>query len=63
LVGGIRGDLPAGDGIADLDLAAAAIPAQLDAGYTTICFKPSQFTDDPQELPAICRRLVELVAG
>jgi probable F420-dependent oxidoreductase len=63
LVGGIRGELPAGEGVADLDLAAAAIPAQLEAGYTTICFKPSQFTDDPQELPALCRRLVELAAG
>ena len=26
---------------------AEAIPAQLEAGFTTICFKPSMFTDDP----------------
>lgn len=62
LVGGIRGALPPGDGVADLAQAAAAIPPQLEAGYTTICFKPSQFTDDPRELGRLCRRLVELAA-
>ncbi len=60
VVGGIRGELPPGDGVADLARAAEAIPAQLEAGYTTICFKPSQFTDDPAEVGALCRRLVSL---
>ena len=32
---------------------------QLAEGYTTFCFKPSQYTDDPAEVPALCRRLVE----
>ena len=50
VVGGIRGSFPAADAVADLAEAAAAIPAQLEAGYTTICFKPSQFTDDPAEV-------------
>ncbi len=59
VVGGIRGELAA-DGVADLDRAAEAIPAQLEAGYTTICFKPSQFTDDPAEVGELCRRLVSL---
>ena len=36
-----------GSGVADLAEAVEAIPAQLEAGYTTICFKPSQYTDDP----------------
>jgi probable F420-dependent oxidoreductase len=63
LVGGIRGELPHGDGVANLKQAAAQIPAQLQAGYTTICFKPSQFTDDPEEVPILCRRLVALAAG
>jgi hypothetical protein len=62
IVGGIRGRLPAGDGVADLAEAAAAIPAQLEAGYTTICFKPSQFTDDPGEVGRLCRQLVGLFA-
>ncbi len=58
LVGGIRGRFPGPDGVADLDEAMAAIPDQLGAGYTTICFKPSQFTDDPRQVGALCRRLV-----
>ena len=62
VVGGIRGELAPGGGPAGLDAAAAAIPAQLVAGYTTICFKPSQFTDDPREVGALCRRLVDLSA-
>jgi len=62
IVGGIRGDLVPGGGVADLDLAAEAIPAQLEAGYTTICFKPSQFTDDAAEVGDLCRRLVKLTA-
>ena len=62
LVGGIRGEL-GGAGVADLQEAAAAIPEQLAAGYTTICFKPSQFIDDPRELGGLCRRLVRLTAG
>lgn len=60
VVGGIRGELPPGDGVADLERAAQAIPAQLQAGYTTICFKPSQFTDDPAQVGGVCRRLVAL---
>jgi probable F420-dependent oxidoreductase len=59
LVGGIRGALGP-EGVADLAQAAEAIPAQLAAGYTTICFKPSQFIDDPAELRGLCRRLVKL---
>jgi probable F420-dependent oxidoreductase len=63
IVGGIRGELPPGEGVADLARAAEAIPAQLEAGYTTICFKPSQFTDDPAEVGSLCRRLVSLSSG
>jgi probable F420-dependent oxidoreductase len=62
VVGGIRGTFPPEGGVADIAEAAEAIPAQLAAGYTTICFKPSQFTDDPAEVGALCRRLVELTS-
>jgi probable F420-dependent oxidoreductase len=61
IVGGIRPHFPSDDEPGDLDEAAEAIPAQLEAGYTTICFKPSMFTDDLAEVPALCRRLVERV--
>jgi probable F420-dependent oxidoreductase len=62
LVGGIRGRFGSADGVADLNQAAAAIPAQLAVGYTTICFKPSQFTDDPAQVGGLCRRLMALSA-
>ncbi len=58
MVGGIRGRFPDGAGVADLQEAARGIPAQLEAGYTTICFKPSQFTDDPAQVGRLCRQLV-----
>jgi len=63
VVGGIRGRFPSADGVADLAEAMEAIPAQLDAGYTTICFKPSQYTDDPAQVGRLCRRLVASVGA
>jgi probable F420-dependent oxidoreductase len=60
VVGGIRGRFESSGGVADLSEAAEAIPAQLEDGYTTICFKPSQYTDDPAEVGRLCRRLVGL---
>lgn len=63
VVGGIRGRFPDGGGVADLMEAAEAIPAQLEAGYTTICFKPSQYTDEPAQVGRLCRRLVGSFAG
>ena len=58
VVGGIRGRFPDPNSPADLAEAMEAIPAQLEAGYTTICFKPSQYTDDPAEVGRLCRQLV-----
>lgn len=58
LVGGIRGRFPDERSVADLAEAAEAIPAQLERGFTTICFKPSQYTDDLRAVPALCRELV-----
>ena len=63
VVGGIRGRFPAGGGVADLMEAAEAIPAQLEAGYTTICFKPSQYTDEPAKVGRLCRQLVGSFGG
>jgi probable F420-dependent oxidoreductase len=61
IVGGIRPRFPDDARPGDLDEAAEAIPAQLEAGYTTICFKPSQYTDEITEVGALCRRLVRRV--
>jgi probable F420-dependent oxidoreductase len=63
LVGGTRGRFPDAASVADLDQALAAIPAQVERGFTTICIKPSQFTDDPAELPSLLRRIVERTAA
>ena len=64
VVGGIRGRFPSAGEVADLDEAMEAIPAQLEAGYTTICFKPSQYTDDPRaDVGRLCRQLVGSFGG
>jgi probable F420-dependent oxidoreductase len=63
VVGGIRPRFRDENSPADLDEAAEQIPAQLAAGYTTICFKPSQYTDDPAAVGDLCRRLVNRVAS
>ena len=61
VVGGIRPRFPDDNSPGDLGEAAEAIPQQLERGYTTFCFKPSQYTDDPAEVPALCRELVARV--
>jgi probable F420-dependent oxidoreductase len=63
VVGGIRGRFPPGGGVADLMESAEAIPSQLEAGYTTICFKPSQYTDSVSEVGRLCRQLVSSFGG
>jgi probable F420-dependent oxidoreductase len=62
LVGGTRGRFPDEASVADLDEALAAIPTQLERGFGTICIKPSQFTDDLDEVPALLRRIRARVA-
>lgn len=63
LVGGARGRFPDADGVADLDDALDAIPEQVGRGFATICVKPSQFTDDPGEIPSLLEWIVERVAA
>jgi probable F420-dependent oxidoreductase len=63
MVGGIRGRFPTTDGVADLAEAAESIPAQVERGFRTICFKPSMFTDDPRGVGRVCRELVARVEG
>jgi probable F420-dependent oxidoreductase len=63
MVGGIRGTFADETSVADLAQAAEAIPAQLAAGYTSICFKPSMFTDDIDQVGPLCRELVARVGS
>jgi alkanesulfonate monooxygenase SsuD/methylene tetrahydromethanopterin reductase-like flavin-dependent oxidoreductase (luciferase family) len=58
LIGGIRGRFTGTDDVADLDEALAAVPEKVAAGYRSICFKPSMFTDSLDEVPDVCRRVV-----
>ena len=63
LVGGIRGTFAGSDDVADLDLALATISSKVAAGHRSICFKPSMFTDDYNEVPDICRRVVRALSS
>ena len=63
LVGGTRGAFPSPDRVADRSDALASIPAQVERGFTTICIKPSQFTDVPDEIPDLCARIVAETAA
>jgi probable F420-dependent oxidoreductase len=62
-VGGTRGAFPGPDRVADLDEALSAVPALIARGFTTICVKPSQFTDDAADLAGFCRRLAAKTAA
>jgi len=63
LVGGIRPRFPDADSPGDLAEAAESIPAQVERGYTAICFKPSQYTDDAAEVGSLCRELISRAAA
>ena len=63
LVGGTRGTFADADSPAPLDPALDQIPEQVAHGFRTICIKPSQFTDDPAEVPALLERIVDGVAA
>jgi len=45
------------------ELALATIPAKVAAGYRSICFKPSMFTDDVGEVARVCRAVVAALDG
>jgi probable F420-dependent oxidoreductase len=63
LVGGTRAVFPSPDGVADLGQALATIAPQAEAGFTTFCIKPSQFTDDPGDVGRLCRDVIRRVDG
>jgi probable F420-dependent oxidoreductase len=63
MVGGTRGVFPDATSVADLADALASIPAQVAAGFGSICIKPSQFIDDPGRIGPLCREIVERVGA
>ncbi|MGI9622158.1 MAG: TIGR03619 family F420-dependent LLM class oxidoreductase [Acidimicrobiales bacterium] len=58
LVGGTRATFQRADDVADVDEAMADFDQQVEAGYTTFCMKPSQYTDDFGQVGGICERMV-----
>jgi probable F420-dependent oxidoreductase len=61
LVGGTRAVFPDDVSVADLGQAIATIPPQIEAGFTTFCIKPSQFTDDPNDVGRFCSDVMRRV--
>lgn len=62
MVGGIRGRFVDANNVASLDEALDGVREQLALGYSTICFKPSMFTDDLDDVVNICARVVEFLS-
>ncbi len=63
MVGGIRGSFATAQQVASLDVALDGVREQLELGYSTICFKPSMFTDELEHVPDVCRRVVDFLAS
>ncbi|HTZ91735.1 MAG TPA: TIGR03619 family F420-dependent LLM class oxidoreductase [Streptosporangiaceae bacterium] len=63
LVGGTRAIFPDSHRTADLGQALAVMEPQIEAGFTTFCIKPSQFTDDPAGVGRFCREVIARVSG
>ena len=63
LIGGTRAVFTGPGSVADLGQALATIPPQAEAGFTTFCIKPSQFTDDPADVGRLCREIMRRVDG
>jgi probable F420-dependent oxidoreductase len=63
LVGGTRGAFTDPGLPAPLEPALDQIPAQVAQGFGTICIKPSQFADDPAEIPTLLRQVVDGVTA
>jgi probable F420-dependent oxidoreductase len=63
LVGGTRAVFPDEHSPADLGRALEGIPAQMDAGFSTFCIKPSQFTDDPADVGRLCAEIIRRVSS
>ncbi|NUU21108.1 MAG: TIGR03619 family F420-dependent LLM class oxidoreductase [Streptomycetaceae bacterium] len=61
MVGGIRPTFPDDDSPAPIALALESIPGQMARGFTTICVKPSQYTDDRTQIGPLCREIVRRV--
>ena len=56
MIGGIRGTFADETSVADLGAGGRGDPRRSSRpGYTSICFKPSMFTDDIEQVGPLCR--------
>jgi probable F420-dependent oxidoreductase len=62
IVGGLRPRFPDATSPADLAEALEGVGPQLEAGYTSFCFNPSQYVDRVEDVPDLCRRAVRRMA-
>ena len=63
IVGGVPGFFPDATSLASLDRALELVQPQLQAGFTTLVVKPSQFVADVADFPAFARRIVAKVSA
>jgi len=63
MVGGIRGRFVDANSVASLDEALEGVREQLANGYSSICFRPSMFTDDRDGVKNVCERVVGFLSG
>ncbi|MDI2132734.1 TIGR03619 family F420-dependent LLM class oxidoreductase [Yinghuangia seranimata] len=63
MVGGIRPTFPDDHSPAPIAPALESIPGQMARGFTTICVKPSQYTDERVEVGPLCREIVRRTAA
>ena len=61
MIGGTRASFTGADDVADVDASMETFGDQLAAGYTTFCMKPSQHTDDVNDVRRICEHMVAYV--
>ena len=62
MVGGTRAVFNSADDTAGIDDAMADFDAQIAGGFTTFCVKPSQHTDNPADVRALCEHIVDRVS-
>lgn len=63
IVGGLRPTFTDSHSPADLARALETVPWQIEQGYTSICFNPSQYVHDLAAVPELCRELVARVSN
>lgn len=62
LIGGTRATFDGPDSVADVRKSMETIEQQVERGYTLFAMKPSQYTDDIDEVSDICQQMMDRLA-